>query len=157
MGKVDRVAQVIVRWFALLLILMGVAPIGGCRICADCEDIAYPAYGGSWQRTRRDGGRVGSIFDPAGAKTTELVPRNSPASADELERIRQKDRVPQVIGPDDQMPDDESIPPKSREDEDDLRQRSLDDMQEDTENELQRKELKDINVVPGEQMPPMLR
>ncbi|WP_144057570.1 hypothetical protein [Novipirellula maiorica] len=70
----------------LLALLMGLAPTTGCRICAECEDLAYPAYGGAWQRTRRDGGRVGSIFDPAGARTPELVSRDLPLSPDEKER-----------------------------------------------------------------------
>ena len=38
----------------------------GCRICQTCDE--YPAFGGSWQRTNRVSGRVGSVFDPAGAK-----------------------------------------------------------------------------------------
>ncbi|GAA4448942.1 hypothetical protein [Novipirellula rosea] len=72
----------------LLALLVGLAPTTGCRICAECEDLAYPAYGGAWQRTRRDGGRVGSIFDPAGARTPELVNRDLPLSPDEKERAK---------------------------------------------------------------------
>ncbi len=49
---------------------------GGCTICQDCGDLDYPTFGGAWQRTRRDSGRVGSIFDPAGARTATLTDRN---------------------------------------------------------------------------------
>ena len=46
----------------------GLLMLGGCRICESTDDCAYPAYGGSWQRTIPNHGRVGSIFAPAGAK-----------------------------------------------------------------------------------------
>lgn len=53
----------------------------GCRICQDCGDLDYPTYGGAWERTRRDSGRVGSIFDPAGARSATLSDRE-PAADD---------------------------------------------------------------------------
>lgn len=40
----------------------------GCTICADCDLDSYNAYGGRWQRTDRDAGRVGSLFHPAGVQ-----------------------------------------------------------------------------------------
>lgn len=49
--------------------------LGGCRLCADCDDEAYASYGGAWQRTHRDSGRVGSIFDPGGSRTSDLSER----------------------------------------------------------------------------------
>ena len=45
----------------------------GCRLCCDSEDIAYPAYGGLWERTNRNSGRVGSLFDPGGARGGEMA------------------------------------------------------------------------------------
>ncbi len=36
----------------------------GCSICQGPDDYGYPAYGGRWQRTNRDYGRVGSRFTP---------------------------------------------------------------------------------------------
>ncbi|QDS88156.1 hypothetical protein EC9_23430 [Rosistilla ulvae] len=48
--------------------LVGLTLLGGCRICGSDDDCAYPAYGGSWERTNRNHGRVGSVFAPAGAK-----------------------------------------------------------------------------------------
>ncbi|MFG0254621.1 MAG: hypothetical protein ACF787_05930, partial [Rhodopirellula sp. JB053] len=45
---------------------------GGCRLCADCDLESYPSYGGAWQRTLRDSGRVGSIFDPGGSRASDL-------------------------------------------------------------------------------------
>jgi len=58
---------------ALLLVAM---TSGGCTLCQNCGDADYPTYGGAWQRTRRDGGRVGSIFDPAGVRTATLTDRD---------------------------------------------------------------------------------
>lgn len=51
----------------------------GCTICQDCGDQDYPTYGSSWERTRRDSGRVGSIFDPAGARVATVAARESNA------------------------------------------------------------------------------
>ncbi len=47
-------------------LLLALVALGGCRLCQDCGDIDYPTYGGAWERTIRDRGRVGSVFDPAG-------------------------------------------------------------------------------------------
>ncbi len=79
--NVSRCARL--RWAAFALpslawvigILCGVMLVGGCRLCADCDDDAYPSYGGSWQRTKRDTGRVGSIFDPGGSRASDLSAR----------------------------------------------------------------------------------
>ena len=49
----------------------------------------YPAFGGSWQRTVRDSGRVGSIFDSAGGKVANLTDRDQPLPTDALERQQQ--------------------------------------------------------------------
>jgi hypothetical protein len=159
MGKVDRVTLVTLRWFAMGLLLMGLVPLTGCRICPDCEDIAYPAYGGSWQRTRRNSGRVGSIFDPGGAKTSDLVPRDDPADTDVLERLRQQGRVPRVPDPEDLRGDDADTEPGGKDPRDDLRDRGLDDIDDDNGDELRNKDLRDIEVkvIPGNQVPPLLR
>lgn len=60
----------------------------GCRLCGDCHQLDYPTYGGAWERTSRDSGRVGSIFDPAGARSPQLADRDTPPSPDEWERQR---------------------------------------------------------------------
>ncbi|MEM6472873.1 MAG: hypothetical protein AAF802_25150 [Planctomycetota bacterium] len=57
------------RWLLAAALLV---PASGCRLCCDLEDAAYPAFGGSWTRTSRDSGRVGSLADPGGA----LSPQN---------------------------------------------------------------------------------
>jgi len=59
------------------LVVIFAATFTGCTLCQDCGDLDYPTYGGAWQRTRRDSGRVGSIFDPAGARTATLSDRDS--------------------------------------------------------------------------------
>ena len=152
------------RWLAIALMLGSLIPLSGCRICADCEGIAYPAYGGAWQRTRRDSGRVGSIFDPGGAKASELVSRDMPPSPDEYDRRRQEERGDKISDPtmDDE---DESVEEREREFDDrermeeELRQKQLEDIEEKMEEELKKKDLDDINVriVPGQPMPPILQ
>ncbi len=56
-------------------LLLALVALGGCRLCQDCGDIDYPTYGGAWERTIRDRGRVGSVFDPAGAQSPKLSKR----------------------------------------------------------------------------------
>ncbi len=151
------------RRLASALLLAALIPLGGCRICADCDENAYAAYGGAWQRTIRDSGRVGSIFDPAGGLTSELVPRDTPEDPDAQERARQEARGSGAQDPD-RIGDGEDDKQKQDDKEDsmdkanDLRQRKLDDIEEEKEDELRKKELDQINVIfPGEPMPPALR
>ena len=121
----------------------------GCRLCCDADDYTYAAYGGAWERTRRDSGRVGSIFDAAGAKAAALVDRDEPATPDELDRERRKGE-----------PDSYFLEP----DRDPSRQDELDSQQEEDEEEAQQKRLEDlrtkglddIDVEPGEVVPPTL-
>lgn len=145
-----------VKWFAMLLVLLSLLPTSGCRICADCEDLAYPAYGGAWQRTLREQGRVGSLLDPGGARASELVSRDEPSDPDEIERERQQDRRQ---GPSDlerekefESPDEDDL--KSREQE--LRDRKLEDIESDRENELRDKRLDDIEVRIIQGRPPVM-
>jgi hypothetical protein len=146
MGKAPHTAA---RWLAIAVILFGLLPAGGCRLCADCEDIHYPAYGGAWQRTRRDGGRVGSLFDPAGARVAELVERDEPPKPDILERQRQESRDDEKDDPeamdDESKPDEE--PKEDTEDKlDELRDKQLDDIEQEMEEELRKKSIEDINI-----------
>ncbi|EMI56462.1 hypothetical protein [Rhodopirellula sallentina] len=64
------------------------ASTGGCRLCADCDLESYPSYGGAWQRTLRDSGRVGSLFDPGGSRASDLSARVDSDAADERYRDR---------------------------------------------------------------------
>lgn len=82
------------RWLGLaapglawvIFTLCGVMLVGGCRLCADGDDHAYPSYGGAWQRTHRDSGRVGSIFDPGGSRASDLSERAQSDSPDVTNR-----------------------------------------------------------------------
>src|SRR5690606_3336616 len=67
---------VLLRAGLAILVLCGSGLLTGCTIPSDCGDLDYPTYGGAWQRTRRDSGRVGSVFDPAGARSATLVQRD---------------------------------------------------------------------------------
>ncbi|TWT73380.1 hypothetical protein [Allorhodopirellula solitaria] len=68
-------ASAVVSFVWLGCLLGGLMVLGGCRLCADCDDEAYASYGGAWQRTLRDSGRVGSIFDPGGSRASDLSAR----------------------------------------------------------------------------------
>ncbi|TWT82881.1 hypothetical protein CA13_43440 [Planctomycetes bacterium CA13] len=142
------------RRLVLLCIVASLLPVGGCRICADCEDLAYPAYGGAWQRTRRDEGRVGSLFDPAGAKNSPLVSRDMPLEPDEIERAKRKD------DDFDSPEDDRSRMEEAEEDSDDAadaEQEQRDDSEfREREQKLRDLDLEDIRVIPGEPEPPTM-
>ena len=150
------------RWIAFAVVTIGLVPLGGCRICADCEDLAYPAYGGAWERTRRDSGRVGSLFDPAGVQSSALTEREEPPTPDLLERQRQELRDGGFNAPDrqsdmDSSESDADLPP-SLDRAKELRERKLDDIQEEKEDALRGRNLDDINinVIPRELAPPNL-
>ena len=68
-----------------VVVLCGAGMLTGCTIPSDYGDLDYPTYGGAWQRTRRDSGRVGSVFDPAGARAATLVQRDQ---EDDPENVR---------------------------------------------------------------------
>ncbi len=146
----------------LLLVLL--IPTGGCRICAECDDLDYPAYGGAWQRTRRDGGRVGSVFDPAGAKTAELVPRETPGKPDARQRQQRSESSSgeQSMQDEYEAERDRQVDPEKmdlQEKMERLRQKDLDSIKDDREEELRQRTPDDINVnvIPGEPLPPVLR
>ena len=129
--------------FSLCLLLTG------CRLCSDCEDMDYPAFGGSWQRTIRDSGRVGSIFDSAGGKVAKLTDRDQPLPTDAQERQQQGLRTDGMFDPEnndsppDEKPGKETKPLTPEQ----LKNQSLDDIPEGEEGKkLRLKSLDEINV-----------
>jgi len=54
-------------WVALLVL----AGTTGCAMCDNAQDWTYSAFGGKWQRDDPSGGRVASLFDPAGGQIIE--------------------------------------------------------------------------------------
>ena len=133
---------------ALILLISSLLPVGGCRICSDCEDMDYPAYGGSWQRTLRNEGRVGSVFAPAGGKTGELIDRDVPPDPVELERQRQEEKE-NLFDTDADEPKSESdrMPPQYDSPLEPIRDPNLDD--DEGENDLRKRDPEDINVNRG--------
>ncbi|MEE2935435.1 MAG: hypothetical protein VYA84_05510 [Planctomycetota bacterium] len=138
----------------VILLVGGLFPLGGCRICTDCEDLAYPAYGGSWQRTLRNEGRVGSVFAPAGGKTSKLIDRDVPPDTVDLERQRQEEKDNQK----ENLLDLESSEAKSESDQtgsdydlplEPLRDAEPENDKSDEEHELQQNVPEDINVNRG--------
>lgn len=158
MGTQKTISTLLVQTVLLSAIML----LGGCRICADCEDSAYPAYGGSWQRTIRETGRVGSLFDPAGGKAPDLTDRDQPEHADQLERDRYKARGSGVRDPEES---EEETPEDSKTDEErfrdrqnELRDLELHEIDTPKEKELRQERLEEIGVrvIEGEPGPPLL-
>lgn len=122
-------------------------PLGGCRICLDTHDLDYPAYGGAWQRTQRDSGRVGSVFDPGGAKVAALVEREDPLTPDVMERMKQSaegtqdpDRQPDFEG-DSSSEEFEEMDPTPE-----LMDKNLEDIEEEQDSDLRERRLEDIEI-----------
>ena len=92
---VSSVRRIVVRLFsglqhlAVAAAVLAGGVIAGCTIPSDCGDLDYPTYGGAWERTRRDGGRVGSIFDPAGARVSTLAPRDAEEESGDMRSPRE--------------------------------------------------------------------
>lgn len=136
----------IIRCQALLLAVLTLASIG-CQISLDNHDLDYPTYGGAWQRTTRNAGRVGSIFDPAGAKVATLVDRDQPPTPDFIERMKQGGDG--IIEPD--RSSDSAVEPPSVETQEidpteELMKRELDDIEEDGEEALRDRQLDEIEI-----------
>lgn len=102
----------------------------GCTIPSDCGDLDYPTYGGAWQRTRRDSGRVGSVFDPAGARSATLVQRDQDDDPENVRSPREGiHSTPQAIGSGGEAEDDAVLPsPSDRLDAERLRSLDLDEI-----------------------------
>ncbi len=150
-----------------VLLFSVISMVTGCRICADCEDLAYPAYGGVWQRTIRDSGRVGSLFDPAGAKSFDLASREQPEAADQLERKRNKAKGGGVNDPEEAGEGDKDLQQDQEQDqskgslkdlENEFRDKDLDDIENPKEKEQQERELDeiDVRILKGDSAPPVL-
>ncbi len=142
--------------FALVCLSM----LSGCTLCQDCGDLDYATYGGAWERTRRDSGRVGSIFDPAGARSATLADRD--ATSDD-EAIRQRgertgdpaqDRKVEKAKDDPQNEDAEDPANESEPSPSDRSRRNSDpDMRFDPET-IKNLDLEDININAGDVLPP---
>ena len=128
-----------IRRAGLWIVLASLLPAGGCRLCADCDEQAYAAYGGVWQRLEREDGRVGSVFDPAGGKVPRLVERDEPLEPDELDRRRRAER----LEAEDELPEADAPrdDPEPEEDEELRRQRQDQELRD-----LESLELQDIST-----------
>lgn len=132
----------VTRTLVVLLGALAISINGGCRFCCDTEDLAYPTYGGSWERTRRNEGRVGSLFDPGGAMVANLSDREDVIPPDERDRARTKAESDS---------DDDSVDAT-----DDPSQKEMDSDLEKKIERLRGKNLEDINIIPGEPLPPSI-
>jgi hypothetical protein len=135
--------------FCLLIASAAVFTGSGCRLCCDSEDAAYPAYGGVWERTDRDSGRVGSLFDPGGARQSSLSTKES---ADQYQdALRRMGPMNGEESEDDQGEDDPSR---------DAPEQKKFDSESEEEFQQRRKKIErmlNTSVIPGEPLPPSLR
>ena len=136
-----------IRSIALAFFLAGalLLPMLGCRICLDTHDLDYPTYGGAWQRTTQDSGRVGSLFDPAGGKIASLVDRNDPPTPDLMERMKHSGDGSSSPS-DDPAVDESAEMMKEIDPTEELMNRELDDITEEKERELKDRQLDEIEI-----------
>lgn len=91
-------------------ILLALLSCGGCSMCQPCELETYSAYGGRWQRTDRDRGRVGSVFAPAGAQVAYATPADSDVADESLPPDQDQDEdQPTDTLPEDDGAEDDSV------------------------------------------------
>ena len=71
------------RRFAMLMPLFASLLLaGGCAMCCAPYDCDYPYVGGRWVRNNPSSGRVGSLFDEAGAPVdAAAIAANEPTVA----------------------------------------------------------------------------
>ncbi len=127
----------------------------GCTLCQPCGELDYPTYGGAWERTRRDGGRVGSVFDPAGARSAVLSDRDSDP---EDRSIRTSQGGSGITDPDKRGDEQDANDPDRSDDPRDGetggdRTPSPSDMDKKTPAPSRDLELEDINLLPGNLLP----
>ncbi|SMP75297.1 hypothetical protein SAMN06265222_1195 [Neorhodopirellula lusitana] len=121
--------------------------LAGCRLCADCDLDSYPSYGGAWQRTQRDSGRVGSIFDPGGSRVADLSQKITAEQAENDLYSGDSANGGSTGSGDASSADRSSNEGTDEEPSDNFNERSLDDDQQlrDMENRLRDLDLQDIN------------
>lgn len=142
----SAVSQTILGLFLTTVVMLTST---GCRLCCDVEDIDYPAYGGAWERTNRSSGRVGSLFDPGGARIANLSSRESADDGinDVFPGASQKSE-----GPLDDSQDDPMAPKSDADQEKEFQERY-----EKMKNENQTENPLKASIIPGAPIPPDLR
>lgn len=137
------------RTLATALLLAGILLVNsGCRLCCDPETEAFPAYGGAWERTSRTSGRVGSTFDPGGARIGSFTPRDSANKVDLLELEQQRDESGEESDSDEPpAPEPTEANPEDTEAE---RERKF----QERLKQFEERQLEDIDVIPGATLPP---
>jgi hypothetical protein len=147
-----KIAAEVARMLALAAAVICGGVLAGCTIPSDCGDLDYPTYGGAWQRTRRDSGRVGSLFDPAGARTATLSPRELPETEGPETEGQGRSAKDSILSA---PPDAIRGPVDGTKAEDDpLRQPSPSDRT--NPDRLRELKLDDINIQRGSPLPPDL-
>jgi hypothetical protein len=143
-----------IRTAALAVALSSPFAAVGCTLTSDQGDMDYPTFGGAWQRTRPDSGRVGSIFDPAGARLATLSPK-SPPRMEENERSA-GESIPSV--PPENLPGKSKAPDKGRQPRDPEQPDNSASPSDRLGSERLRKlELHQTGIEPGEPAPPDLQ
>jgi hypothetical protein len=135
-----------IHLFACLPILLACS-LTGCTICQDCGDLDYPTYGGAWERTRRDSGRVGSVFDPAGVRVAALSPRD--AVAEDSSRLGRGEKA--TPNDDEATPADDPLNDSGTEASPSDKDKDMGDKDADSIRDL---DLEDINMETSDLLPP---
>jgi hypothetical protein len=130
-NKIDRQTCVIAV-VGLLASLVSLS--AGCTMCSSSDHRSFSAYGGLWQRTVRDQGRVGSVIDPAGARvdgggdrlttpsesTPEFEPKSEQERANEEKRRKELEDLEDLEPKSDEAKPDAKPDPPSKEEQADF-------------------------------------
>ncbi|MFT5528077.1 MAG: hypothetical protein ACI9G1_002029 [Pirellulaceae bacterium] len=74
------------RSIPTMFIVILIAGLSGCSMCSTCQDDDYGHFGGKWERTDQQYGRVNSAFAPAATIIGETVVQQS-ATVERVEEI----------------------------------------------------------------------
>lgn len=77
------------RGLAVACVCSVIVCSSGCLTCCAPNFEMYPAYGGSWERTNRTHGRVGSIIEPAGVLVAQNATPVPPPEESQREQPKQ--------------------------------------------------------------------
>ena len=154
---IANTAAAVSRGFtAALLLIAFLTTSSGCRLCCDPETESFPAYGGAWERTSRTSGRVGSIFDPGGARIGSFAPRETANQVDLLDadRLRDAQSGEEALGteaePSEGAEGDAAGNDGDAADKEAERERKF----QERLKSFEERQLEDIDVVPGTPLPP---
>ena len=136
-----RKTRPVVHAFTMTFLVLSLLP--GCRLCCEPDTEAFPAYGGVWERTQRNSGRVGSILDPGGVQNSALLPREQANKINTLQ-------LPE--SPEDNLMEGEGD--SSKEGTEPETEQERDRKFEERRKRFEQEQMEEIDVIPGTPLPP---